>query len=64
LFDKLKSLNILNEEIGWLSVYDPEIIDFYRGNTTDKDLLKEIEKVESKKWFKISRKGLLRKTDF
>ena len=66
LIDKLESQNLSNEEIknhvcwrlfnissvGWLSIHDPEIIEYCKKNATDKILLKEIKKVKSIKWFK------------
>ena len=66
LIDKLESRNLSNEEIknhvcwrlfnissvGWLSIHDPEIIEYCKKNTTDKVLLKEIKEIKSIKWFK------------
>lgn len=66
LVDKLESQNLSNQEIknhacrrlfnfshvGWLGVNDPEIIEYCKKNTTDNDLLKELQGVESVKWFK------------
>jgi len=66
LIDKLESQNISNEEIknhvcwrlfnissiGWLRINDPEIVEYCKNNTTDKNLLKEIKATKLVKWFK------------
>ena len=66
LMNKLESQGISNKEIknhacwrlfnnsaiGWLGLHDPEIVEYCKNNSADKELLKEIKKVKNVKWFK------------
>src|SRR3989338_3763889 len=65
LLNKMESQNLLNDEIknqvcwrlfnlssvGWLEIHDPEIIEYCKNNTTDENLIKEINKIENIEWY-------------